>query len=218
MANQFRPRSFYAPHVGCPESDRLAFWQRLSDSIGEVLQAVPGVDVVIAGDSNLWIPGLAQACEQRAADRTCLASLQTLLQTFGLEICNPSQQPTHSRGVALDLVIASPGFVGFVHVHNRSCNCTDAELCCPLLSSDHYAVEINLMKRLNQAAHAPTADALVKHVRNWEDLLQAQEEKLKEWSRMIQSHLADPEFLANAPRRPVLDNLYGQPFRHFVAC
>ena len=201
--------SFYAPHVGCPESDRLAFWQRLSDSIGEVLQAVPGVDVVIAGDSNLWIPGLVHACEQRSADRTCLASLQTLLQTFGLEICNPNQQPTHSRGAALDLVIASPGLVGSVHVHNRSCNCTDAELCCPLLSSDHYAVEINLMKRLIQAAHAPNADAPVKHVRNWGDLLQAQEEKLKEWSRMIQSHLADPEPLANAPRRPVLDILYG---------
>ena len=159
--------------------------------------------------SNLWIPGLVQACEQRSADRTCLASLQTLLQTFGLEICNPSQQPTHSRGAALDLVIASPGLVGSVHVHNRSCYCTDAELCCPLLSSDHYAVEINLMKRLIQAAHALNADAPVKHVRNWGDLFQAQEEKLKEWSRMIQSHLADPEPLANAPRRPVLDILYG---------
>ena len=65
------------------------------------------------------------------------------------------------------------------------------------------------MKRLIQAAHAPNADAPVKHVRNWGDLLQAQEEKLKEWSRMIQSHLADPEPLANAPGRPVLDILYG---------
>ena len=46
--------SFYAPHVGCPESDCLAFWQRLSNSIGEVLQAVPGVDVVIAHDSNFF--------------------------------------------------------------------------------------------------------------------------------------------------------------------
>ena len=170
------------------------------------LQAVPWVDVVIAGDSNLWIPGLVQACEQRSTDRTCLASLQSLLQTFGLEICNLSQQPTRA---ALDLVIASPGLVGSVHVHNRSCDCTDAALCCPLFSSDHYAIEINLMKRLIQAGHAPNADALVKHVCNWGDLLQVQKEKLKEWSRMIQSHLADPEPLANAIRRPVLDILYG---------
>ena len=65
--------SFYAPHIGCPEPERLDFLHRLSNSIGEILQALPGVDVGLAGDSNLWVPGLVRSCEQRSADRGCLS-------------------------------------------------------------------------------------------------------------------------------------------------
>ena len=135
--------SFYAPHVGCPEPERLSFWQRLSDSIGEITHSMPGIDIVLAGDSNLWVPGLMQNCGERSADRGCLEILRLIIRAFGLVICNPTGRPTHTRGDALDLVIASPGVVESVHVHNPQCDCEDSNLCCPLLASDHFAIEIN---------------------------------------------------------------------------
>ena len=95
-------------NVGCPKTKRVAFWERLRASAGEVVQTVPGVDIVLAGDSNLWVPGLVHACSERAADRACLNVLNVLLETFELAICNPPGKSTHSRGAALDLVIASP--------------------------------------------------------------------------------------------------------------
>ena len=161
--------SFYAPHVGCPEAERLAFWHRLFDSVGEITQALPGVDLVLAGDSKLWVPGLVQTCAQRPADRGCLASLRVMLETFGLEICNPADAPTHSRGAALDLVIASPGAVESVLVHSPNCSCANAALCCPLLCSDHYAVEINIAKRPMPSTRIPVEHPL--HVRDWEQLI-----------------------------------------------
>ena len=62
-------------------------------------------------------------------------------------ICNPTNAPTHVRGAALDLIIASPGVVNDVQVHNAyHCACTDPFLCCPLLGSDHFAVTASLNK------------------------------------------------------------------------
>ena len=104
-------------NVGCPETKRVAFWERLRASAGEVVQTVPGVDIVLAGDSNLTVPGLVHACRERAADRACLNVLNVLLETFELEICNPPGESTHSRGAALDLVIASPQVIS-----NRICS------------------------------------------------------------------------------------------------
>ena len=128
-----RAASFYAPHVGCPESERLAFWQRLSNSIGDVLQALPGVDVILAGDSNLWVPGLVQACPQRSADRSCLVSLRLCCKRTALKfVTHLIHLPTHV------VVIASPGVVDTVSVHHRACNCSSAGLCCPVLSSDAF--------------------------------------------------------------------------------
>ena len=84
--------SFYPPHAGCPEAKCLAFWQCLSDSVGEVMKALPRVDPVMAGDSNLWVPGLVHARKQRPADRSCLASLRVMLRTCSWE------NLTHSPG------------------------------------------------------------------------------------------------------------------------
>ena len=69
--------SFYAPHVGSSEPERIAFWQRLSESVSEVVDALPGVDIVLMGDSNLWLPGLVEGRGARSADRACVLFLFT---------------------------------------------------------------------------------------------------------------------------------------------
>ena len=51
--------SIYAPHVGCPETERCEFWQRLFSSVQEVRATFPNIDIVIAGGSNLWLPRLS---------------------------------------------------------------------------------------------------------------------------------------------------------------
>ena len=48
----------YAPHVGCPEPERAAFWQRLFVSLQELRATYPNIHVVLAGDSNLWSQAL----------------------------------------------------------------------------------------------------------------------------------------------------------------
>ena len=200
--------SFYAPHVGCPEEERLAFWQRLFDSVGEVMGVLPGVELVMVGHSNLWVPGLVQARGQRPADRGCLASLRVMLQTYGLEICNPLETPTHSRGAALDLVIASPGAVESVHVHSPICPCVNANLCCPLVSSDHYAVEVIVAKRLVPNMQIPEQEPL--HVRDWENFIRSQEQRVRQWSRRTQAHLANLVAQSTSHKRSALDNLYDE--------
>ena len=171
-----------------------------------MLQALPGVDVILAGDSNLWVPGLVQACPQRPADRSCLVSLRLILQTYGLEICNPLDSPTHSRGAALDLVIASPGVVDTVSVHHRACNCSSVGLCCPVLSSDHFAVEIGIHKRLVQTVLTPSTPTV--HVRDWAKLIQAQMQDVQRWSSHVQACISDLARQAPTDKRLVLDNLY----------
>ena len=82
----------------------------------------------------------------RSADRSCVALLKNLLSTFDLTICNPRNSPTHRAGAALDLVIATPGLVHDIQVHNfEDCRCNDV-LCGPLLGSDHFAISIVLNK------------------------------------------------------------------------
>ena len=142
------------------------------------------------------------------ADRGCLASLRVMLQTFGLEICNPLETPTHSRGAALDLVIASPGAVESVHVHSPICPCVNANLCCPLVSSVHYAVEVIVAKRLAPNMQIPKQEPL--HVRDWENLIRSQEQRVRQWSRRTHAHLANPVAQSTSHKRSALDNLYDE--------
>ena len=173
----------------------------------ENTQAVPGVDLVLAGDSNLWVPGLVQTCAQRPADRGCLASPRVMLETCGFEICNPADAPTHSRGAALDLVIASPGAVESVFVHSPSCSCANAALCCPLFCSDHYAVEINIAKRPMPSTRIPVEHPL--HVRDWEQLIRAQERDVRQWLRRTRAHFSNPS-VQHSQKRAELDDLYAE--------
>ena len=74
-----------------------------------------------------------------------MAALDVLSQTFRLEICNPPGKPTHTpRGV-----------IESVYVHNCNCECLDSDACCPLLASDHFAVDISLRKNSVNLACSP---------------------------------------------------------------
>ena len=81
----------------------------------------------------------------RPMDRSCVEQIRLLMSTFGLELHNPRNVPTHRRGAALDLVLATPNTVQTVEVHDgEQCSCPAQSICCPLLGSDHYALTISL--------------------------------------------------------------------------
>ena len=60
--------SFWAPHVGLPENVRMQFWIRLHTSISVIKRQLPGISFLIAGDANLWIPGLVTGRDARPQD------------------------------------------------------------------------------------------------------------------------------------------------------
>ena len=78
------------------------FGKRLLASIDCVVRALPGVPLLVAGDSNVWFPGLVDSRPPRNADRGCLELIRLLLDRFNLEIHNHVEVPTHRHGAALD--------------------------------------------------------------------------------------------------------------------
>ena len=54
--------SLYAPDIGYPVDVRLAFWTRLRASMDELRQRFPACRFLLAGDCNVWLPGLLAAC------------------------------------------------------------------------------------------------------------------------------------------------------------
>ena len=76
--------SVYAPRVGCQDSVRTNFWQRLFASVDDVVRALRGVSFVIVGDSNVWLPGIIVSHPPRNADRSCLELIRLLLDAFNV--------------------------------------------------------------------------------------------------------------------------------------
>ena len=141
--------SFYAPHVGCQDSVRAGFWQTVLGFVDDVLRALVAVPLVIAGNSNVWFPGLINSHPPGNADRSCLELFRPILDAFNLEIQDPAAVPTHRHGADLDLIFASPVVAHHVEVHNGTyCPCEDRRTCCPLLGSDHFALpkQANIIK------------------------------------------------------------------------
>ena len=208
-ANPTAIASFWAPHIGCPESDRLDFWSRLFSSIAVVRRQVPSADVLLGGDSNLWVPGLVAAKPPRPAERACVAMLQQLLQDHGLAIHNPVETPTHRAGAALDLIIASPGIINSIQIHNSAhCSCLDRHACCPLLGSDHFAITVDLLKpRQVLSREAPPTPF---RVRDWHALLLSIKPGVQEWSRVCRATLNHPVPSDQTTCRSTLDMLYTQ--------
>ena len=126
------------------------------------------------------------------------------LQTFGLEIGNPPGESTHSRGAALDLVIAfflqSPQVVESVHVQNHNCACASASIRCPLLVGDHFALEVH--SRKNVIKLPPQMSAQIRHVRDWGRLLEAQVDRIQHWSEwpLFSLSFIQPNLGRNAQR------------------
>ena len=90
-------------------------------------RTVPGIDIGLAGDSNLWVHGLVHA-----SNRACFTVLDVLLQACGLEICNPLGEST------------PPQVIESVRVHNHDCASPNAYIFLPLLASDLFALEIHV--------------------------------------------------------------------------
>jgi len=153
--------SFWAPHVGCPEPERLAFWTLLSTTLATVRQLFPHAMFFVAGDSNLWIPELVPIRGARAADRSSRAILDSIIADHGLEIANPINQATHRAGAALDIILASPGLIaGEVQVHNGTgCACTNRNSCCPALGSDHFLLTASVARTAQPCDASPLSFA-----------------------------------------------------------
>ena len=159
------------------------------------------------GASNLWLPGLVEGRDARSADRACVEILTVMLRSFGLEVANPPHAPTHVRGAALDLVIAKPGFVQDVQVHNSyHCSCSNREWCCPLLGSDHFAVTIALAK--SRSATSGSQSSRTRHVRDWNHLIDSQRESIEAWANRVSRHLAMAPLVTRVDSREVLNHLY----------
>ena len=203
--------SIYAPHPGYDEPTRLAFWSRFGASLRAVRLSMPGVDVLVLGDANLWWPGLVNGRGPRSSDLPCIAHISFLLHEHGLVLASPNGCATHSAGAALDLVFASAGLVHAVEVHNgdaAACACPDRSSCCPLLGSDHFAVTVTLTKQTAQSRSTPKFKW--PHVKDWEALLTSCSDELADWSSLTAACAPDLALLPTPLRRAALDVLYAE--------
>ena len=46
--------SYYAPHAGVDESNRVSFWQDLVASTAHVVSVLPHSTLILSGDANVW--------------------------------------------------------------------------------------------------------------------------------------------------------------------
>ena len=201
--------SFWAPHVGCPESERLAFWARLATMFSIVRQHIPNAIFFVAGDPNLWIPELVPSRGSRAADRSCRAILNSIIADFALEIANPPNQATHGAGAALDIVLASPGLIdGEFQVHNGSgCLCINTDTCCPALGSDHFLLTAPVFCG-SDLHDAPLQNYSWPYVRDWQAHLSRLETPIRRWhDRVLNVDLNNAQV---AQKRQLLDSIYSE--------
>ena len=91
--------SFYAPHAGLPEGERVAFWQELLQSARHV-RATSNFPMILAGDANVWHPHFNLG-RQRSVDDLIVPLVNQLLSSCGLVLLNPPNVGTHSAGAAL---------------------------------------------------------------------------------------------------------------------
>ena len=77
-----------------------------------------------------------------------------------------------------------------------------------MLSSDHFAVEICVHKRLVQTVLTPSTPAM--HVRDCAKLIHAQMQDVQRWSSHVQACMSDLARQTPADKRLVLDDLYDE--------
>ena len=128
--------SFYAPHAGLPEGDRVAIWQDLLQ-VARHVRATSDLPMILVGDANVWHPHFKLG-RHRAVDGLIVPLVDQLLSSCGLVLMNPSRLATHNAGGALDLMMMSSSCSGSVHIHDGMGCCIRALGCCPLLGSDNF--------------------------------------------------------------------------------
>ena len=146
--------SFYAPHAGIPSDTRIQFWRTLAASVHHVSQLHSGIPLLLAGDSNIWLP-FFQLGRSRQADAPLLPIVQEILRSHSLVFRNPPDIPTHRCGAALDIILSSPSLSTPITVHSGLNCCPLAPLCCPLLSSDPCRLDIPRAPLSHSSAYSP---------------------------------------------------------------
>ena len=198
--------SFYAPHVGIAVDVRVAFWRALAVSVQRVSQCHSRCPLLLAGDSNIWFPAF-QLGRSRCADMALLPIVEEMMDSHGLVLRNPVDQPTHRCGAALDVILTTSTLVCQVTVHHGSGCCPVAPLCCPLLASDHMLCSCPLY--LPQASvAAPVNPPTLPHVRDWSVVLASGQPRLAVWHQSVVT--ASRSHSRDIPgRAAVLESLFG---------
>ena len=116
--------SYYAPHVGIPEADRVSFWQNLIEATRHVRSTVDH-PLIVAGDANVWHPAFSLG-RSRSQDNLITPLVDLLVSSCGLSLVNPRDQATHIGGAALDLVFVSIDCPSTLHIHDGVSCCHQA--------------------------------------------------------------------------------------------
>ena len=130
--------SFYAPHVGIAVDAGVEFWRTLAGSVHRVSHTHPGLPMLLAGDSNVWLPPF-QFGRSRQADSSLVPIIQEMMQSHSLVLRNPLDAPTHRCGAALDIILATRSLSCHVAVHCGSIWCSFAPFCSRLIISSALA-------------------------------------------------------------------------------
>ena len=200
--------SFYAPHVGMPVAVRVNFWHELRASIQEVLRLHPRCQLLLAGDSNVYMGEVMGSARERSCERQLRELIRGICADFQLVIANPFGVPTHRSGSSIDLVLASQTLdVCDVVVHDgSSCGCPESS-CCPVLGSDHKVLTFQV-----KVSAPPVEDASPSwpSVRDWGPSICSLRPRLLAWSEKLLRLRRENPCCTVADRRVMLDILYGE--------
>mgnify|MGYP001813211159 CR=1 FL=1 len=175
-------------------------------SIHEVLQLYPDANLIVAGDTNVYLAEVMGSERERSGEVQLRAQICALYQDFGLVIANPAGIPTHRSGSCIDLVLASSGLA--VHdlvVHDgATCGCSTGS-CCPVLGSDHRLLTFRVA-----LCQSSTDQTLPRWpvVRDWCPIVQSVGSQLSEWTAKLLRLRRDCTCLSVDARRATLDVLY----------
>ena len=195
--------SFYAPHAGIAEAERVQFWQDLVAMARRVHIEVR-LPMIVAGDANVWHPHFNLG-RSRSADNMIVPFIDLLLSSCGLVLCNPRDRATHNAGAALDLVCASSSSPVTVRVHDGDNCCSHAPACCPLLGSDHFLCVGTTSFPRPEVSDVPRGIPLL---RDWRPTLLRAFSQLSLWSEKILLQSSTEQPLREVDRTSILDGLY----------
>ena len=195
------------PHVGMDISTRRDFWVALTASLQAVSVDFPDADIVLAGDTNLYLAEVMPGGRERSAESDLCDMVRNLCDRLNLRIANTPALPTHRSGSVVDLVLTSRNFVlSDVTVRDGDlCLCSPGS-CFPAINSDHCLITFSVEK-------APPSNQIPQaqwpKVRDWLGVRHCACDGLDAWRREVLAFRAGECPISAAERRAVLDVLYG---------